>query len=140
MQYICIPSRVNFFFLGINLITEGENSEYFYFFTLPTSLPFDLRCGSTFDTLSLQWTDPTIGMRENVPYFYNYNLVKGRYSRSLSIIFHVNHLHMYLFLYIKMARKFMMASHPLKSLKEIVKPINWSSHSTFTPLLPIHFW
>ena len=52
------------------MITEGENSNKFYFFTLPSSIPADLECKAESHALSLQWTDPTIGMVENVTYHY----------------------------------------------------------------------
>ena len=63
----------------INLITEGETSEEFYFYTLPTSPPSDLACDTTYDTLSITWSDPTIGMVENTTYQFSYNLVDSKF-------------------------------------------------------------
>ncbi len=58
---------------------QPKNSNKFYFFTLPSSLPADLECKAESHALSLQWTDPTIGMVENVTYHYNYNLIASMF-------------------------------------------------------------
>ena len=75
----------------ISLITEGETSEEFYFYTLPTSPPSDLACDTTYDTLSLTWSDPTMGMVENTTYQFSYNLLDSNQKFSLHIDLYQNH-------------------------------------------------
>ena len=62
-------------FSGIKLITEGETSGEFYFYTLPTSTPSDLKCEATTDDLIVTWSDPTTGMDQNTIYQYSYYLI-----------------------------------------------------------------
>ena len=66
-------------YLGNNLIAEGESSDEFYFFTLPSSPPADLKCKTESHSLSLRWRDPIIGMIENVTYQYSYDLIAGMF-------------------------------------------------------------
>ena len=65
------------------MITEGETSDVFYFYTLPTLPPADLACETTYDSLSLTWSQPTLGMEENTTYYYSYNLIKSMYAHML---------------------------------------------------------
>ena len=51
-----------FCILGNNLITGGETSDEFYVYTSPTLQPADLQCDTTYDTISLTWRHPTLGM------------------------------------------------------------------------------
>lgn len=62
---------------GTTLITEGETSDVFYFYTSPTLPPADLACETTYDSLILTWSQPTLGMEENTTYYYSYNLIKS---------------------------------------------------------------
>ena len=66
------------------LITEGESSDTFHFFTLPSTPPSDLACTSTFESLTLKWNDPTRGMPEmiNQAYRFAYSLTDGRFTRK----------------------------------------------------------
>ena len=63
-------------FADTNLITEGETSDEFYFYTLPSSVPANLECDADFETLSINWEDPTIGMVSNTSYTFSYTLSK----------------------------------------------------------------
>ena len=63
-------------FADTNLITEGETSDEFYFYTLPSSVPANLECDADFETLSINWEDPTIGMVSNTSYTFSYSLSK----------------------------------------------------------------
>ena len=65
------------------MITEGETSDVFYFYTSPTLPPADLACKTTYDSLSLTWSQPTLGMEENTTYYYSYNLIKSMYAHML---------------------------------------------------------
>ena len=65
-----------FWFADTNLITEGETSDEFYFYTLPSSVPANLECDADFETLSINWEDPTIGMVSNTSYTFSYSLSK----------------------------------------------------------------
>ena len=67
--------------LGTTLITDGETSDEFYFYTLPTSPPSDLECATTYDSLSLTWGNPTIGMVDNTSYQFSYTLVDSMWSK-----------------------------------------------------------
>lgn len=67
-------------YLGTTLITDGETSDAFYFYTLPTSPPSDLECATTYDSLSLTWGNPTIGMVDNTSYQFSYTLVDSMYK------------------------------------------------------------
>ena len=62
---------------GSHLISEGHNSDEFYFFTTPSSPPSSLACDTTSDSLTLTWRDPTIGMELQKSYQFDYRLVAG---------------------------------------------------------------
>ena len=73
--------------LDINLITEGETSEAFYFYTLPTTEPSDLTCETTiiagisasdyYYNAAFSWQNPTTGISEDIAYQFSYNLVES---------------------------------------------------------------
>ena len=47
---------------------------------MPTSPPSDLECATTYDSLSLTWGNPTIGMVDNTSYQFSYTLVDSMYK------------------------------------------------------------
>ena len=71
-----VSKYIFFWFTDTNLITEGETSDEFYFYTLPSSVPANLECDADFETLSINWEDPTIGMVSNTSYTFSYSLSK----------------------------------------------------------------
>ena len=77
------------FFTENNKIAEGENSEAFYFDTLITSPPSDLKCeSSSSNSLKVTWNDPTQGMEALQDYAFEYHFDKGFIS-YLSSCFNV---------------------------------------------------
>ena len=90
----CQQLVINYFInpiLGTTLITDGETSDEFYFYTLPTSPPSDLECATTYDSLSLTWGNPTIGMVDNTSYQFSYTLVDSMYNTVQIELFLLNH-------------------------------------------------
>ena len=79
---------------GSNLITEGGKSTTFYFHTLPSLKPDDLKCVATSNSLSFSWKYPKEGIfqdyygingtqiliNENITYFFSYRLIQGMQS------------------------------------------------------------
>ena len=64
-------------FLENNKIAEGENSIEFYFDTLITSPPSNLKCESdTANSLKITWEDPAQGMEGLESYSFSYDLSK----------------------------------------------------------------
>ena len=62
------------------MITEGGTSDEYYFNTLPTSTPTDLHCETTYNDLTLTWSDPTTGMTENATYQFTYSLTESMFN------------------------------------------------------------
>ena len=61
------------------MIAEGETSDVFYFDTLPTSPPSNLKCESTSsNSLKLKWDNPTQGMEKITSYAFSYHLNKSK--------------------------------------------------------------
>ena len=70
---------VIFCFTENHKIAEGENSEDFYFDTLITSPPTDLKCeSSSSNSLKVTWDDPAQGMEGLENYAFNYRFDKGK--------------------------------------------------------------
>ena len=63
--------------IGNTLITEGETSYPFYFYTLPTTPPIMMACESTLDSITFKWKKPTTGMVDQTVYHYDYSLSQG---------------------------------------------------------------
>ena len=60
-------------------IVEGENSVEFYFDTLITSPPSNLKCESdTANSLKITWDDPLQGMEGLESYSFSYHLNNGK--------------------------------------------------------------
>ena len=82
LKYLII---IIFYFTENNKIAEGENSEAFYFDTLITSPPSDLKCeSSSSNSLKVTWNDPTQGMEALQDYAFEYHFDKG----FISFIYH----------------------------------------------------
>ena len=61
------------------MIAEGETSIAFYFDTLLTSPPTNLKCESTTsNSLKLKWDDPIQGMEWLDNYAFSYRLKKSK--------------------------------------------------------------
>ena len=83
LRYLLI--KIIFYFTENNKIAEGENSEAFYFDTLITSPPSDLKCeSSSSNSLKVTWNDPTQGMEALQDYAFEYHFDKG----FISFIYH----------------------------------------------------
>ena len=68
-----------FCFTENHKIAEGENSEDFYFDTLITSPPTDLKCeSSSSNSLKVTWDNPVQGMEGLENYAFNYRFDKGK--------------------------------------------------------------
>ena len=76
-----------FYFTENNKIAEGENSEAFYFDTLITSPPSDLKCeSSSSNSLKVTWNDPTQGMEALQDYAFEYHFDKGFISSCFNVL------------------------------------------------------
>ena len=63
---------------GTNLISEGETSEHFFFFTSPSSPPVKISCETTEDSIVPKWKNPkTHGMNANDLYKFKWRLSIG---------------------------------------------------------------
>ena len=72
-------------FLDTNLITVGETSEEFQFYTLLSSPPSSLACETTDNTLSISWSDPTVGLVAGTDYTYSFSLMESMFSQYLLV-------------------------------------------------------
>ena len=72
-------------FLDTNLITVGETSEEFQLYTLLSSPPSSLVCETTDDTLSISWSDPTVGLVAGTDYTYSFSLMESMFSQYLLV-------------------------------------------------------
>ena len=63
------------------MITVGETSEEFQFYTLLSSPPSSLVCETTDDTLSISWSDPTVGLVAGTDYTYSFSLMESMFSQ-----------------------------------------------------------
>ena len=70
-------------FLDTNLITVGETSEEFQLYTLLSSPPSSLACETTADTLSISWSDPTVGLVAGTDYTYSFSLMESMFTTLL---------------------------------------------------------
>ena len=60
---------------GKNLITEGETSDLFFFFTSPSSPPVEVNCETTEKSIVPKWKNPTShGMNKNDVYKFKWYL------------------------------------------------------------------
>ena len=60
---------------GTNLISEGETSESFFFFTSPSSPPVKISCETTENSIVPKWKNPnTHGMNTNDTYKFKWYL------------------------------------------------------------------
>ena len=64
--------------IDTNLITLGETSDEFHFYTRPSSPPSSVECETSVDTLAISFYDPTVGL-ESGTYTYTYTLTDSMY-------------------------------------------------------------
>ena len=81
----CTNDKLKNSFLDTNLITVGETSEEFQFYTLLSSPPSSLACETTDNTLSISWNDPTVGLVAGTDYTYSFSLMESMFSQYLPI-------------------------------------------------------
>jgi hypothetical protein len=86
VNYYCATSHIKILFSSltdITLITEGETSDDFYFYTVPSTLPSNLECTASYTEdyehmIELTWDDPTIfDLDEDSTYKYSYSLIES---------------------------------------------------------------
>ena len=82
---ICTNDKFKNSFLDTNLITVGETSEEFQFYTLLSSPPSSLACETTDNTLSISWSDPTVGLVAGTDYTYSFSLMESMFSQYLPL-------------------------------------------------------
>ena len=77
-------------FSGNKKVVEGENSIQFYFDTLITSPPSNLKCESdTANSLKIKWDDPAQGMEGLENYSFSYHLNKSKIYCIWDFIVHI---------------------------------------------------
>jgi hypothetical protein len=81
----CTNDKFKNSFLDTNLITVGETSEEFQFYTLLSSPPSSLACETTDNTLSISWSDPTVGLVSGTDYTYSFSLMESMFSQYVPI-------------------------------------------------------
>ena len=70
------------------MIAEGETSIAFYFDTLLTSPPTNLKCESTTsNSLKLKWDDPIQGMEWLDNYAFSYRLKKSKLLNNILLFY-----------------------------------------------------
>ena len=85
------------------MIAEGETSDVFYFDTLPTSPPSNLKCESTSsNSLKLKWDDPIQGMEWLDNYAFSYRFKK---SKQFDVFIIINYLGTYVYINISTSFK-----------------------------------
>ena len=84
------------------MIAEGESSIAFYFDTLLTSPPTNLKCESTTsNSLKLKWDDPIQGMEWLDNYAFSYRLKK---SKQFDVFIIINYLGTYTLIFLLLSR------------------------------------
>jgi hypothetical protein len=79
-----------FFLIDTNVITEGETSDEFYFYTLLSSPPSSLECETLYNQMDLTWNNPTNGLDSGTSYEYSYSVTDSKfiiYSKALRCTF-----------------------------------------------------
>ena len=91
------PIKTFFSFLkDITLITEGETSDDFYFYTVPSTLPSNLECTASYNEdyghmIELTWNDPTtFDLDEDSTYKYSYILIESMLQPEIFKIRSIN--------------------------------------------------
>ena len=66
-----------------NVITEGETSDEFYFYTLLSSPPSSLECETLYNQMDLTWNNPTNGLDSGTSYECSYTVTESMFSLSI---------------------------------------------------------
>ena len=84
------------FLKDITLITEGETSDDFYFYTVPSTLPSNLECTASYTEdyghmIELTWNDPTtFDLDEDSTFKYSYSLIESMLQPEIFEIKNIN--------------------------------------------------
>ena len=69
----------DFILTDTNVITEGETSDEFYFYTLLSSPPSSLECETLYNQMDLTWNNPTNGLDSGTSYEYSYTVAESMF-------------------------------------------------------------
>ena len=72
-------TNYDFILLDTNVITEGETSDEFYFYTLLSSPPSSLECETLYNQMDLTWNNPTNGLDSGTSYEYSYSVTESMF-------------------------------------------------------------
>ena len=61
------------------MITEGETSDEFYFYTLLSSPPSSLECETLYNQMDLTWNNPTNGLDSGTSYECSYTVTESMF-------------------------------------------------------------
>ena len=83
------------------MITEGETSDEFYFYTLLSSPPSSLECETLYNQMDLTWNNPTNGLDSGTLYECSYTVTES------------------MFLYLYLSKKFKFKSNAKNKLRTL---------------------
>lgn len=72
-------TNYDFILIDTNVITEGETSDEFYFYTLLSSPPSSLECETLYNQMDLTWNNPTNGLDSGTSYEYSYSVTESMF-------------------------------------------------------------